>query len=83
MLVSDCYIGFEQEHSVEELIKSQQTEAGDWIRIFSIQHIREFPTNICGSALYKLHPFKGGYHGVHSSRNLFIDLVCTESCCRH
>ncbi|KAJ6868687.1 DExH-box ATP-dependent RNA helicase DExH14 isoform X2, partial [Populus alba x Populus x berolinensis] len=29
MLVSDCYIGFEQEHSVEELIKSQQTEAGD------------------------------------------------------
>eukprot|EP00258_Populus_trichocarpa_P026648 XP_024442667.1 DExH-box ATP-dependent RNA helicase DExH14 [Populus trichocarpa] len=29
MLVSDCYVGFEQEHSVEELIKSQQTEAGD------------------------------------------------------
>lgn len=29
MLVSDCYIGFEQEHSVEELVKSQQTEAGD------------------------------------------------------
>ncbi|CAK7322804.1 unnamed protein product [Dovyalis caffra] len=26
MLVSDCYIGFEQEHSVEELVKSQQTE---------------------------------------------------------
>ncbi|KAF9667696.1 hypothetical protein SADUNF_Sadunf15G0050500 [Salix dunnii] len=29
MLVSDCYVGFEQEHSVEELVKSQQTEAGD------------------------------------------------------
>ncbi|KAJ6340037.1 hypothetical protein OIU77_007895 [Salix suchowensis] len=27
ILVSDCYVGFEQEHSVEELIKSQQTES--------------------------------------------------------
>lgn len=29
MLVSDCYVGFEQEHSVEELVKSQLTEASD------------------------------------------------------
>lgn len=52
MLVSDCYVGFEKKHSVEELVESQQTEAGNWRRILSIQHIREFPTNICGSALY-------------------------------
>ncbi|KAJ6360312.1 hypothetical protein OIU77_004338 [Salix suchowensis] len=29
MMVSDCYVGFEQEHSVEELVKSQLTEASD------------------------------------------------------
>uniref|UniRef100_A0A5B7ARQ6 RNA helicase n=1 Tax=Davidia involucrata TaxID=16924 RepID=A0A5B7ARQ6_DAVIN len=28
ILVSDCYLGFEQEHSIEELIESQQQEAG-------------------------------------------------------
>ncbi|KAA8541028.1 hypothetical protein F0562_024834 [Nyssa sinensis] len=28
ILVSDCYLGFEQEHSIEELIHSQQQEAG-------------------------------------------------------
>ncbi|KAJ6433916.1 hypothetical protein OIU84_017594 [Salix udensis] len=29
MLVSDCYVGFEKKHSVEELVESQQTEAGN------------------------------------------------------
>lgn len=30
MLISDCYLGFEKEYCIEEIVKSQEMETGIW-----------------------------------------------------